>query len=477
MKVLLLEPNLSLEDRYGKALGKVGPTSEPLSLAYLAGAIKREGIDYVSILDAAALKLNQSQIETYLINYEPEVVGVRIVTPMYIIAKKTIATVRKTVPTAKIIVGGPHVSIFPKETMLENPMIDMGVVGEGEITIIELLDALRNNNPLDKIDGIVYRKGGTVRITSPRSYLKDIDKAPLPARELLPMDKYIPNPTYYKKLPCYILLTSRGCPFSCTYCCKTFGDTYRYHSSERVLEEINILIKDYNAREILFRDDSFTLNKKRITDLCEKMIKDNLHRKIQWACSTRVDIVSKPLLKLMKKAGCWSIHYGVESGSQRLLDVIDKKITLQQVRDAVEWTKEVGIEAKAYFMIGLPTETYKETLKTVKFAKEIDPDGAQFTITVPYPGTRLFELARKNGTLKSFKWENYQTWGSWSNKELVYLPEGRTEEEIKFLQKKALRDFYFRPKIIVRQLAGLRSFSIFKKQLFAAYSIIQGTTR
>ncbi len=475
MKVLLIEPNLSVNDRYGKALGEVGPTCEPLGLAYLAGAIKRRGLDSVSILDAAALGLSPAQLESHLKDYQPDVIGVRIVTPMYIVAMDTLTMVRKVLPDSRIIIGGPHMSIFPRETISENPVIDAGVIGEGEVTILELLDALREGSPLDKVNGIAYRENGKVMVTPPRPYLKDIDEAPVPARELLPMDKYTPTPTYYRKLPCYILLTSRGCPFSCTYCSKIFGDTFRCHSSERILEEINILIRDYNAREIIFRDDTFTLNKKRVIELCEKMIDKNLPGKIQWTCMTRVNIVDKPLLKLMKKAGCWSVHYGVESGSQRLLDVIDKKITLQQVRDAFKWTRESGIETKAFFMIGLPTETHEETLKTIEFAKELDPDGVQFTITTPYPGTRLFELAQKDGTLKSLKWENYQTWAGWSDKELVYLPKGRTAEELKFLQKKALKDFYFRPKVIMRQLWKLRSLSMFKKQFSAAYAIFRGT--
>ena len=190
-------------------------------------------------------------------------------------------------------------------------------------------------------------------------------------------------------------------------------------------------------------------------------------------CVTRVDLVDEELLRIMKKAGCWSIHFGAESGSQRLLDIARKGITIDQIRTAFSLTRRLGIKTKAFFMLGLPTETREESLQTIKFAKELDPDGVQFTITVPYPGTKLFELAQKSGHIKSLRWEDYQSWGGWTNKDLVYVTEGRTQEELKELQKLALREFYLRPKIILRSILGIRSWHILKSYLYGGLALIK----
>jgi radical SAM superfamily enzyme YgiQ (UPF0313 family) len=240
-----------------------------------------------------------------------------------------------------------------------------------------------------------------------------------------------------------------------------------------VLKEISILIKEYGAKDIIFRDDTFTLNRKFVVELCNEMVNRGINKKISWSCMSRVNCVSKDLLMLMRKAGCWSMHYGVESGNQRLLDLIKKDITLKQVRDAMRWTREAGIETKAFFMLGLPTETKEETLKTIAFAKEIDPDWAQFTITTPYPGTELYEIAKSNGTLKSFKWEDYQSWSGFRDNDLVYVPDGWTSDELKAMQPYALRQFYLRPKIILRILFKLKSWSVLKRSMWGALAILK----
>ena len=187
---------------------------------------------------------------------------------------------------------------------------------------------------------------------------------------------------------------------------------------------------------------------------------------------TRVNLVDFELLKLMKKAGCWSIHYGVESGSQRLLDLIEKGITIEQVRNAFRWTKEAGIETKAFFMLGLPSETREESLQTIRFSREIGADWIQVTITVPYPGTKLYETAKKDGTLKSFNWEDYQTWAGWSDKDLVFVPKNRNQKELKELQKLAMRQFYLRPKFIFSQILNIKSLGQLKTYFNGALALI-----
>ncbi|MFC1800480.1 B12-binding domain-containing radical SAM protein [Nanoarchaeota archaeon] len=473
MNILLINPDLSLSERYG-ILAKVGPTTEPLGLAYLAAAIRKAG-HKVKIIDAAPLHYKPSDLIREIKKEKYDVIGVTFMTVMYLCAMDIVKSIRNIDKEVKIIVGGPHVTIMPEETLRNNTEIDYAVLGEGEYTVVELLKAIKGNKPNSDVKGIAFfdKEKNKVVITPPRTPESEIDTFPAPARELLPMNLYTPTPTYYQKLPSYIILTTRGCPFRCVYCSKMFGNVIRYHSVERVIEEIHILIKKYGAKEIIFRDDTFTINKQYVTKLCDEMIKQGISKKIKWMCMTRVNLVDEKLLRIMKKAGCWSIHFGVESGSQRILDIIQKDITIEEIKRAFLLTRKVGIKTKAFFMLGLPTETRKESLQTIKFSKELDPDGVQFTITVPYPGTKLFELAKKSGHMKSFKWEDYQTWAGWTNKELVYVSEGRSQEELKELQKRALREFYLRPKVILRSMLHIKSWYILKAYFYGGLALIK----
>lgn len=474
MKILLIIPPLLKEDRYGRELEKAGPTSEPLGLAYLAGSIEKAGFE-VKILDTLALNWDKDKVAKYINKHYFDIIGVQLLTPMYIRAQEIIRLIKKNSPSTKIISGAAHMTIMPEKAMEENPEIDVGVIGDGEDTIVELLKEFEKKKPdLSAVKGIIYRQSDcSIVRTSQRLMRENLDEYPMPTRHLLPMDKYTPTVTYYKRLPSYIMITSRGCPYRCTYCCRIAGRRYRTHTIKRVLEEMDELINKYKAKEIIFRDDTFTLNKEFVITLCKEIMRRNYHKKIEWTCMTRVNLVNYELLKLMKKAGCWSIHYGVESGNQRLLDLIKKDITLDDVRKAFYWTRKAGIETKAFFMLGLPTETKKETLKTIRFAKEIDPDWAQFTITTPYPGTELYEIAKKNGFMKSFKWEHYQSWAGFTDNELVYVPEGWTSAKLKAMQPYALRQFYLRPKIILRILWNMRSLSVFIRSLWGAWAILK----
>ena len=395
-------------------------------------------------------------------------------TPMYLKAKEVIKTIRSLSKTVNIIVGGPHPTIMPKETLKDNTEIDVAVLGEGEIIVIELVDAIRENKNLSHVNGIAFRDKDHIILTDQREYIKDLDEIPFPAWHLLPMQRYRPTASYYRQLPSYLMITSRGCAFKCAYCSQIFGKTFRYHSSQRIMSEMEILISRYNAKEIIFRDDTFTLNNTRIEILCRDIMASGLHKRVKWSCATRVDCVNEKLLKLMKRAGCWGIHFGVESGSQRLLDKIHKGIRIEQIKDAFRWSHEAGIETRAYFMLGLPGETRVDSFRTIDFAKELNPDWVQFTLTTPYPGTELFSIAQKDGTLKSKDWQFYQSWAGWADTPLPYVPSGRDPRELKELQKIALRSFYLRPNIIFKHLFLTRpSFTSFKKYLYGFLALIK----
>lgn len=256
---------------------------------------------------------------------------------------------------------------------------------------------------------------------------------------------------------------ARGCPFDCQYCSHPFGRTFRHHSVDRVIEELRELKQDYNVNQVNFEADTLTINKRFIKELCEGIVQHGLD--IRWTCESRVDTVTESMLKYMKNAGCWQISYGVETGSQRLLDLIHKDTTKTKVMETFALTKKLGITIRGFFMLGLPTETAEESMETIQFAKELDPLWAQFTITVPYPGTPIFKQLDSEGKIMHYRWSHYNTWGGWANRQLPFVPEGRTEEELKSLQKKAMRMYYLAPKVLVKSIKSISSISDIMKYI------------
>ncbi len=471
MKICLVMPTIS--NGYWKNLGKkVGPQSEPLSLVYIATYLNSKG-HQASIIDALAEDLDEEVIEQRLKDENFDVIGVTMLTLMYSQALNVCKIAKKINPKTYTIIGGPHPTIAASATLQNEKEIDFAVVGEAEFAFAELLEALDGKRSLSSVDGIAYKtQKGEVKLTKPREVIDDLDVLPIPDRSLLKMELYRPSVSYYKKLPAHIILTTRGCPYRCTFCSKVFDKKYRQNSVDYTVKEMKILIEKFGAKEIVFRDDTFTMRFPWIYEFCNKVIEEGLNKKVRWSCMTRVNLVTLDMLNLMKKAGCWGIHFGVESGNQRLLDLIKKDTTVQQIRDTFNWCKQAGIETRAFMMLGLPTETKEESLQTIKFAKELDPDWAQFTITTPYPGTELYNQANEYGDLKSIEWDNYQTWSGFSEHDLVWVPKGRESGELKAMQRRALREFYFRPKFILKKLFQIDNAEIFRKYILGAWAIL-----
>jgi anaerobic magnesium-protoporphyrin IX monomethyl ester cyclase len=271
------------------------------------------------------------------------------------------------------------------------------------------------------------------------------------------MEKYLPLPNQYKRKPVIHMIVIRGCPYSCAFCSNNaiFGRKIRSRSPESVVEEIEFVKKKYGAKEISFWDDMLTVNKNWIYRFCELLTENKTN--VTWTCLARVDSVNKEMLAKMAKAGCWNIFYGFEAGSQMLLDNINKGITLDQIRNAVKWTKEARIEIRGSFMLALPGETPELAEKTIAFAKELNPDYAQFSITTPYPGTRLYDDAEKWGKLT----KNFSVYHGW---DAVFIPYGyKNKKQILELEKKAVRSFYFRPAFIFNTIKNIRSWEDLKR--------------
>ena len=475
MKVLLINPPLQPTSRYGKRLGRVGGVSEPLGLAYIAEVVRENRKeDVVAILDALAQRMSVREVVDFIISHKFDLIGITMFTTAYGIVAEIIRTVKQINPNIITVVGGYHPSVLPIETMRDVPEIDYTIKSEGEFAFLELLNVLEGRGKIDEIKGLIFRNDGHIIMNKNREYIGNLDILPLPARDLLPMKYYRPAASYYHKLPAYGLISSRGCPFRCIYCPKILGSSYRIHSSQRIIDELEMLIRDYKAKEIIFWDSIFAIHRKHGEEICDKIVEAGLNKYITWTVFSRVDCVDEGILDKMYKAGCRRIRYGVESGNQRLLDIINKNITLEQVKKIFSVSRKIGFDVTAYFILGLPTETREESFQTIQFAKGLDTDWVQFTLAVPYPGAPLYKLAKENGDLISENWGDYQTWASWAGKDLVYVPKGRTMEELKELQIRSMREFYFRFKVIFRLLRRTKSWASLKKYLFGGYAILLG---
>jgi len=448
MKILLIVPPNSQKERYGK-FSEIGTLYPPLRLAYIAAVAEKEA--KVKVLDSEAMSYSYEDIERLAKEYSPDVVGMQCYCTTISRCYKVAEIIKKINPEIKIVLGGAQVTLEPKTT-LENKNIDFGIYGEGEFVFLKLLQELKKQKAkkqFKKIKGLIWKINGKIVINPKQSLTKNLDEIPPPARHLFPMQKYHSSANLRGKRTLN-LMTSRGCPFNCAYCAGSliFGKTHRYHKIDRVIEELLELRNKYHADSIQFFDETFTVNKDRVTDLCNKLIERKLN--IEWSCFTRVNLVDLELLKKMKEAGCYLIFYGFESGNQRLIDLIRKGITLEQSRNAVKWSHEAGIETWGSFMLGLPTETKEESEQTINFALEINPTFAQFPITTPFPGTALYDICKKNGKILTDDLDEYTSWDN-----VVFVSNGRTSGDIKAVVKKAYRQFYLRPPYIIRRFKSI----------------------
>ena len=457
--VVLINPPLSLADRYGKAMAQFGAVSEPLGLAYIAGMLEKNNIP-VTIIDAQAENFSREQVTSLLVsNYRESIVGITLLTPLFPAVKSLSDCIKKALPETTIVLGGPHCTALKGQVLEEIHSADIVCVGEGEETMSAIANVKLKSEWSD-ISGICYRDHDQVFCNDARSYISDLDSIPPPARHLLPMEKYhltasrVSGDSY-----CPTIIVARGCPFSCTYCSRIFGKTLRLHSIKRIISEIDFLIEKFNIKQINIEADTLTANKIFLHKLCEALITGGYNKKLKWTCESRVDTVDEKSLKLMKKAGCWQISYGVETGNQRLLDKINKGTNLGEIENVFKTTHQVGITIRGFFMLGLPTESREESLATINFAIKLDPLWAQFTITTPYPGTQMFRELKADGKILNLDWKNYNTWSGWQKEfEIPYISEGRTIDDLRSLQKIAMRKFYLRPVVLLRFIKSIRTF-------------------
>jgi radical SAM superfamily enzyme YgiQ (UPF0313 family) len=440
MKVLLLRPHADSDELI-----------PPFGLGYLAAAIRKN--HEVKILDGIKEKLTPDGLAEFLKKERPDVVGIQIFTFQILTAKKYLDIIKKILPNAKIILGGPHPSCAPETLFDYFPQADFGFVGEAEISLSKLLDS----SSLPEIPGLIWRDGEKTRI-NPQIFIDDLDILGMPAWDLIRPDTYpnAPHGGFFKNYPVAPIIITRGCPFSCTYCAGHLvsGRKIRSRSVGNVIEEIKLLYNKYGIREIHIEDDNFTFNKELVRDFCRELKQNGLN--ISWTCpnGVRLDTLTKDLLLTMKDVGLYSLSVGVESGSERILKDMKKGLTKETIKEKINLIRDCGLDVSGFFIIGYPTETKSDIMETIDFALELDLKRAGFFVFKPFPGTEITNDLIKRGELKKMSDED---WAKFVLADAVYAPPGFTREEIKKLRKQALFRFYLRPKILFKFLSEIRS--------------------
>lgn len=442
-KIMIIYPPITKQERYASDLGAAGGEQIPLGIYYLASVLRNNDYDVLPI-DAEANRIFTEQLIEKINEYKPDFIGISSTTVAFHRAVDLAEYIKKQNQKAIIILGGPHVTSNPKHAMSYR-QFDYGILKEGEITIIELLNALSAGEPTKDIKGITYvNEKDELIITEEREYIMDLDTIPFPAYDLIgDISLYTPPPSSYKTLPVINMITSRGCPSQCTFCDRNvFGQKYRVRSAENVFEEIKYLYNHYGIREIQFVDDTFLLNKKRVYELFDLLNKEGI--KLTWTCGSRINNVDYDFLKFLKENGCWNISFGIESGDEEILKIMRKNIELDKVKTVLAWCKSLGIKTKGFFMIGHLGETIDTINKTIKFACSLPIDDVVATINTPIPGSDQFSMIDQYGNMKETDWSQFNYWRP------VFVPNGLTQEILIKKHKEFYRKFYLKPRVILR---------------------------
>ncbi|MGE5807534.1 MAG: B12-binding domain-containing radical SAM protein [Nitrospirota bacterium] len=438
---------------------------QPVGTLSVAAVLQQAG-HFVKFINGAFL--THEQVLAEICRFKPQFIGIYSTTFGWNKAKKTAADLKKRQETSEcfICVGGPYPAAVADRCLTDaGASIDAVVTGEGEYTVLEIVDRLQTGRGLEGVLGALYREGDRIVVNPPRPLISDLDALPPPARELLEdANRYIPPPGTYRKRPVAVMITSRGCNRHCIYCFqldKERRSGVRYRSIDKVMQEIELCVQQ-GYKEIKFLDDTFAADYDRAMEIAREIRRRRLQ--VTWFASACVNQVDRPLLQAFKDGGCWAILFGAESGVQKNLNTIRKGTTLDQIRTAVRTAQEVGLKVSTPFMFGIPGETFEEGLQTIEFAIDLNPDIANFHAITPFPGTYLYDNLERFGTV-SDDLSDFTYQGA------AFIPKTMTREDITTLRQIAFRKFYLRPSFMVKKLLGLRTINDVKAVIKSVRSI------
>ena len=452
-KNLLIYPHTSIEVFAGTKIRVAIPVIPYISLASIGGSLLRDSHD-VHILDLTVSNNHEKDIDKLLEEFAPHFVGISFTSALSKEAFDIARKVKEKMPNALLIAGGVHSTTLPEET-LNNSVFDIVVIGEGEEIMREIVSGKKH----EEILGIAYKKNGGIKINPRRPFLDDLDFLPYPAWHLYDIKKYHTPRINSRRNPVGAMETSRGCPFSCVFCNKTvFSRNFRAKSANRVVDEMEYMLK-LGFKEIHIWEDGFSTDLNRAKEICRLIIKKRLFFPWNIYNGMRVDRMDEELLELLKKAGCYRVSIGIESGNQNIIKAVNKGITLEQIKHAANMIKKAGIESLGFFMVGLPGDTEETMQDTIKFAKEINLDLPKCGILMPLPGTPVFEDWDKKGLIKSRDWSKYIFHAERSS---VYKHPNLEFDVIRKYYDKFYRELYLSPRFIARRLwRGLKTGDVF----------------
>jgi len=439
--ILLVDPPYDRVAPGYEFVRHVSNRAPALGLLHLAAMAREHGYD-ASIVESDAEGLDEDAVVRRIVERAPRYVGITLFTVGVWASVKIAQGVKAALPDTTVIVGGPHVSSMGRETLERFDCFDLAVVGEGEWALVELLRALEGGGDLGAISGLIWREGDALRENPSRPIPQDLDDLPMPAWDLLPgfPEAYPPAIYDYPRGPVATIAASRGCPFHCKFCdTSTFGARVRAYSPAKVVEMIQHLNARWGVRHIMFVDDLFLASRTRVTDFCERLLAMGL--RITWTCTARVDTVKPDILALMKRAGCWEISFGLETGSNELLVKMDKAARVERSELAVGWTHAAGIRTKGLFMLGYPGETPETIRATRDFVRRIPMDIMNLTKFTPYPGSPIY-VDLYGTKIRTDHWKKM------NGMNFVFTPEGMTIEQLDRGYQKLLLDFYSRPQVM-----------------------------
>jgi radical SAM superfamily enzyme YgiQ (UPF0313 family) len=424
-----------------------------LGLGYLAAVLEKNQYE-VDVIDCQVLKLSYEEFRSELGKRQPNIVGITSTTLTYKSGLQIAKIAKEVCPSCLTVMGGPHVTFWDDKALQECPSLDVIVRREGEYTLLELVQKVEAGKSFGDMLGITYRKDGKIIRNPDRPYIEDLDSLPFPARHLWPMERL----REYEDI--LYLAASRGCVFWCEFCAtvRMHGRKFRMRSPKNIVDELEFLHKTYGVDKFTFCDDAFTVDQARIEELCREITDRKL--KIQWNCGTRVDMVTRELLVKMKEAGCISVWFGVESGSQQVLDAMKKGISIAQTIRVLGWVRELELKPVPNVILGFPGETKETAWKTIKFVEKISPDDVGFyNVATPFPGTPMYDLVKENGWLKVTDFDKYDTVTP------IFETPTLSMKELRKIHEQAFQSFYLRPTYVLRMFAkgGMCGFSATRK--------------
>ena len=453
MKVTLVNPPYPLK-------AHSHPPFIPLGIAYLGAVAEKAGHE-VNVVDCQAEGLDYSSFRQRIGQMTPDIVGVTATTLLYSSAKQIITIAKEIHPNCLTMLGGSHASFWDENALKECPSLDVVVRREGESTFLELLERMKTRRDFAGVLGSTFRRtNGEIARNEDRSFIENLDELPFPAYHLLPI-------AAFRRMgkTIFPLTTSRGCVYWCDFCStvRMFGRGYRMRSPKSVVDEMEVLYKKYGESQFTFYDDAFTVNRQHAIEICRELRTRKMN--VNWDCETRVDMIDRDLLAMMRDAGCITVWFGVESGSEKILGEMNKKIKLNQTRFAFKTARDLGLMAVASAVIGFPGETEDTAWETIGFIKELDPDDIGFYVATPYPGTPLYQLVKEKGWLRITDFDKYDT--ATPTFETPWL----SMERIREIRYKAHQQFYLRPAYVLRMMRRGGTYGKSAIKTSAAYAL------